>query len=119
MVRPRPNPGVVAWAEGLERLTISVVTLEEITFGLSWKPNAKVQEWFARFLADACEVLPITTAVAERGGVMRGQLRAAGITRSQADILIAATAHVHGLTLVTRNIRDFEGCRIKVLNPFE
>ncbi len=56
--------------------------------------------------------------MAERSGVMRGELRARGITRSQADTLIAATAQVLGLTLVTRNVRDFEGCRIDLLNPF-
>jgi toxin FitB len=33
-------------------------------------------------------------------------------------MLIAATAHVHGLTLVTRNVRDFDGCRIDLSNPF-
>ena len=119
LVRPRPNPGVVAWARGLERLTISVITLEEITFGLSWKPNARVHEWFAQFLAEACDVLPITKEIAERGGVLRGNLRAVGVTTSQADMLIAATAQVHELTLVTRNVRDFAECRIAVLNPFE
>lgn len=49
---------------------------------------------------------------------MRGRFRSQGITRSQADILIGATAAVHQLTLVTRNIRDFEGCGILLLNPF-
>ncbi|XGB40582.1 MAG: hypothetical protein LVT47_02890 [Cyanobacteria bacterium LVE1205-1] len=49
---------------------------------------------------------------------MRGGFRIQGITRSQADILIAATARVHNLTLVTRNIRDFEDCGISLLNPF-
>ncbi|MEQ9484212.1 MAG: hypothetical protein RIG27_18290 [Coleofasciculus sp. F4-SAH-05] len=49
---------------------------------------------------------------------MRGQLRTQGKPRSQADMLIAATAQVHQLTLVTRNIRDFEDCGILTLNPF-
>lgn len=118
LVRPRPNSGVLAWAAGMERISVSVVTLEEIMFGLAWKPNPKVREWFGGFFAEACEVVPITQPMAERAGVMRGELRAKGITRSQADILIAATAQVLGLTLVTRNVRDFEGCRIDLLNPF-
>jgi predicted nucleic acid-binding protein len=49
---------------------------------------------------------------------MRGKLRNQGKTRSQADMLIAATAQIHQLTLVTRNIRDFEDCDILLLNPF-
>lgn len=118
LVRPRPNSGVLAWAAGVDRISVSVVTLEEILFGLAWKPNAKVHEWFGRFFAEACEVIPITQPMAERAGAMRGEMRARGITRSQADTLIAATAQVLGLTLVTRNVRDFKGCRIDLLNPF-
>jgi toxin FitB len=118
LVRPRPDPGVLAWAAGVERISVSVVTLEEILFGLAWKPNPKVQEWFGRFFAEACEIVPITQPIAERAGVMRGELRGRGITRSQADTLIAATAQVLGLTLVTRNVRDFEGYQIDLLNPF-
>jgi predicted nucleic acid-binding protein len=119
LVRPRPNPGVLSWAAAIGRISISVVTLEEIMFGLAWKPNRKVQKWFDEFFAEACEIVPVTQPIAERAGVMRGELRASGITRSQADTLIAATAQVLDLTLVTRNVRDFEGCRIDLLNPFQ
>ena len=118
LARPRPNAGVVAWADGIERISVSTITFEEIMFGLTWKPNPRIRQWFARFFAEACDILPITAAIAERAGLMRGQLRAEGHTRSQADMLIAATAEAHGLTLVTRNVRDFERCGIVLLNPF-
>jgi len=49
---------------------------------------------------------------------MRGELQAREQTRSQSDMLIAATAQLHALTLVTRNSDDFEGCGIPQLNPF-
>jgi len=117
-VRPKPNRGVVAWAADMERISVSVVSIEEIEFGLSWKPNKKLAEWFVSFFAEACNTLPVTDAIARRAGVMRGQFLAKGITRSPADMLIAATAQVHGLTLVTRNVRDFDGCEIDLLNPF-
>ena len=45
-------------------------------------------------------------------------LKGRGQTSTQADMLIAATAQIHGLTVVTRNVRDFDGCGIAVLNPF-
>jgi predicted nucleic acid-binding protein len=118
LIRPRPNPGVLAWAAGVNRITISVVSLEEIAFGLSWKPIKKISDWAENFIAEACDVLPITVSIAQRSAELRGQLRAKGITRSSADMLIAATAQIHGLTLVTRNVRDFDGFRIDVLNPF-
>jgi toxin FitB len=117
-VRPKPNRGVTAWAAGVERISVSVISVEEVSFGLSWKPNRKLEEWFRNFLAEACDTLPITEQIAQRAGRMRGEFLAKGITRTPADMLIAATAQVHGFTLVTRNVRDFDGCRIDVLNPF-
>jgi predicted nucleic acid-binding protein len=56
--------------------------------------------------------------IAQCAGLMCGNFRTKGVSRSQADILIAATAEVHDLILVTLNTRDFEGCNIQILNPF-
>ena len=50
---------------------------------------------------------------------MRGGLKARGIARTQADMLIAATARVNRLKLATRNERDFAGCEVPVVNPFK
>jgi predicted nucleic acid-binding protein len=118
LARPRPNPGVLAWSAELQRISISAITIDEIAYGLSWRPNAKTAGWLARFFAESCDVLPVTASIAQRAGTIRGQLRARGSTRAQADMLIAATAQIHGLTLVTRNVRDFDGCQIELLNPF-
>ncbi|MFM6322967.1 MAG: PIN domain-containing protein [Microcystis sp.] len=65
-----------------------------------------------------CQIIPITSEIALYAGEIRGKLRTQGKTRSQADMLIAATAKIDKLTLVTRNIRDFEGCEILLFNPF-
>lgn len=118
LARSRPDPQVVAWAAGVSTIALSVVSLEEIAFGLAWKPNPRVQAWLERFFQAACEVLPVTETIARRCGQLRGQLWARGKPRTQADLLIAVTAQVHGLTLVTRNSRDFEDCGIGLLNPF-
>jgi toxin FitB len=118
LARPRPDSGVLDWAAALERIVISAVTVEEITFGLTWKPNPKTQKWLEQFIAESCDVIPVTEMIAGRAGEMRGRFRARGITRSLPDTLIAATADVQRLTLVTRNVRDFEGCGIELLNPF-
>lgn len=118
LVRARPNPHVVAWAGSLDGMTISVVTLEEIFFGLAAKPSPRVLAWFEAFVARRCRVLDVTAAVSRQAGQMRVALARRGRGRTQADMLIAATAAQHGATLATRNVRDFEGCGIAVLNPF-
>jgi toxin FitB len=119
LARPRPNPGVLNWASQVVELSLSVITLEEIQYGLAWKPNQRIREWFDRFLEQQCQVLPITDELARRAGELRGRLRVQGKTRTQADMLIAATASSHALTLVTRNAADFKDCGVTVLNPFD
>ena len=60
----------------------------------------------------------MTDQVARRAGQLRGELASRGSPHTQADMLIAATAQVHQLMLVTRNVRDFEGTAIGLLDPF-
>lgn len=118
LARPRPNAGVIVWASQVAELNLSVVTLEEVYYGLSWKPNDRIRAWFEKFLDEQCRILPITDEISRRAGELRGRFRGKGATRSQADMLIAATASAHGLTLVTRDEDDFKGCGVTVLNPF-
>jgi predicted nucleic acid-binding protein len=118
LARPRPDPRVIAWAGGLPTVMLSVVTVEEVFFGLSAKPSPRIQRWFEDFLDSDCRVLEVTTPIARHAGVLRGQLTKRGRPRAQADMLIAATAALHGLTLATRNERDFEDCGVTVVNPF-
>lgn len=116
--RNRPDPGVLAWAGDRTELAISVVTVEEVYFGLSSRPNPRVMGWFNSFLTEHCRVLPVTGEVARVAGELRGAFKARGVARTQADMLIAATARVNHMKLVTRNERDFAGCGIAVVNPF-
>lgn len=119
LARPVPDMGVQQWAENLPLpIQLSAVTWEEIHYGLSFRPSTRVERWFGAFVRECCEILPITAVIARRAGELRGRLRAAGQVRTQADMLIAATAQAHQLSLATRNVRDFEGCGIAVVNPF-
>lgn len=63
--------------------------------------------------------MPLTPAVAERWGVLEGQRQLVGRPLSVPDAQIAATALEHGLTLVTRNVKDFAGLDVTVLNPWQ
>ena len=134
LMRPSPANGVVQWKDRLEEsalaLVISAITVDEIIFGLQWRPHAAKMAWFNRFMQYGNgrgrrtvarlrrELVRVPARIARRAGEMRAQLALAGQVREQADMLIAATAQIHALTLVTRNVRDFDGCGIAVLNPF-
>jgi toxin FitB len=119
LARPQPAPAVELWAARVALpIQLSGVTVEEIHFGLSWRPNARVQRWLTDFLDEHCEVLSVDAAIARRAGELRGRLRADERPRTQTDMLIAATAQVHQLALATRNVRDFEGCGIPLVDPF-
>lgn len=97
---------------------MSAVSVEESIFGLVRRGNAALLAAYEGFLQERCTILPIDEDVARRAGRLRGDFSLRGIVRSQADMVIAATAQAHGLTLVTRNVRDFDACGIGLLDPF-
>lgn len=119
LARPEPHPGVLLWAQREEALAISVVTVEELTYGLSWRPRPRISAWLERFLVDHCSVLDVTDPIARLAGELRGRLRAQGEARTLADMWIAATARIHKLQLATRNAKDFRGCGIELVDPFD
>ena len=118
-VKSTPNGQVMRWLESVQLMAISAITLEEAHFGLAWQPNTRKLALFNALVERLHAVYPITPAIAQRGGVLRGQFQAQGIVRSAPDMLIAATAIEHQLVLATRNVRDFMGCGVQVVNPFD
>lgn len=120
--RPRPNANVVAWFAAQETIHISVVTLEELTFGsarASPAARSRLVRWLDAFLDARPTVLDVTAAIARASGELRAAREARGRRIAQADMLIAATALAHGLTLATRNGRDFDGCGVALVDPFK
>jgi predicted nucleic acid-binding protein len=118
------DPNVVKWqkgASGLERF-ISVISLMELRRGIlmARRKNAALADilelWYEAQVKPAFEghVIPIDLAVSERCGILLS-----GRTRGLADALIAATAYVRHLTLVTRNVADFADCGVNLVNPWE
>ena len=118
-VKTTPDGQVMRWLQSVQLMAISAVTLEEAHFGLAWQPNTRKLALFNALVERLHAVYPITPAIAQRGGVLRGQFQAQGIVRSAPDMLIAATAIEHQLVLATRNVRDFIGCGVQVVNPFD
>jgi toxin FitB len=123
--RPSGNPALkreLALANP-DDLFISVITLGEITAGIAQLPAGRkrrdLEAWLAvteHHFAD--RILPITRDIAQRWGELSAKLAAKGRTLHVADGLIAATASIHGLQLMTRNTKDFEQTGIPVRNPW-
>lgn len=121
--RRRPHPGVGAFLEQEKDLCVSVILFEELTFGLDRAPLDQrarltlfVEGVRAQFGARA---LPVDLNVAGTAGRLRAYANNHGRVLHMGDALIAATAMVNGATVVTRNVRDFAGLSVDVLNPFE
>ena len=120
--RRNRNPLVAAWLESQRTadLHLSVVTIGEVERGIARQRDRDPA--FARELADWLDkvltwygdrVLAVDTGTARRWGQLCQQLG-----HTNADLLIAATALEHGLTVVTRNTRHFEPTGAQVINPF-
>jgi predicted nucleic acid-binding protein len=72
-----------------------------------------VRSWYAG------RILPVTESIAERWGHLAARAKQRGVTVKVLDAVIAATALEHGLTLVTRNVRDFAGLGVDLRNPWD
>ena len=118
LVKQTPDAAVMQWLQSVELMSISAVTIEEAHFGLAWQPNARKLSLFNAIVRNLYAVYPITETIAQRVGMLRGQFQTQGIVRSAPDMLIAATAQEHLLVIATRNLRDFAGCGVQVVNPF-
>lgn len=119
--KPRPHGAVLAWLQGVDdaQLHLSVVTIGEIQAGVELtrqQDAAKAQEieaWLEQ-VASTFNMLPMDVpAFRAWARLMHRQ----SDTVSE-DAMIAATAQVHGLTVVTRNVADFNAFGVPLLNPF-
>ncbi len=113
-----PDDRVYEWFSRQDSFVFSVITVEEVYFGLSRKNLVQKLAWFQQFVSDKVEILGVTEEISRWSGEKRGEFASSGIAITIADSLIAATAHRHGLILATRNIKDFQHFGIALLNPF-
>jgi predicted nucleic acid-binding protein len=125
--RPKPDPKVVAFVANcpLAELYVSSVTLAEIRFGIELveEPNrrAELNDWLAQKVRPMFDqrVLQVSEGIMLKWRLLVEEGLKTGRTFSQPDLIIAATAFEHGLTLVTRNVKDVGGLGVEVFNPWE
>jgi len=127
LTRETPDARVAAFLKsaGKESVFLSVMTIGEICKGIDLLPvsqkrsglqiwlDVEVRSWFAG------RILPVTESIAERWGHLAATAKQRGIAVAVVDGVIAATALEHGLTLVTRNVRDFASLGVVLLNPWD
>lgn len=123
-LRPSPDEGVAAWLHRhAEEAAVAAVSFGEIQYGLACLPQGakrnRIQAW-ATQLAQQFEghILRTDEATWRAFGELKASLRAIGRMQDALDIVIAATALTHGLTLITRNTRHFEDTGIPLVNPW-
>lgn len=125
--RPKPEPRVVDFVDRcpLDQLYVSAVTLAEIRFGIELvdEPNrrAELNDWLTHKVRPMFDrrVLQVTEDIMPKWRLLVEEGRKKGHTFSQPDLIIAATAIHHGLTMVTRDRSDYDKAHVPVVNPWD
>jgi toxin FitB len=124
-VKPRPDPGLVRWMEEVDedRIFLSVISLAELRYGIermaAGKRQTRLEEWLTQELPLRFEgrILPVEEAIADLWGKIVRRNEALGRPMGAMDGFLAASAEIHRLTLVTRNVSHFPLMK-QVINPW-
>jgi len=126
LMKESPEPAVMAWTDAIPGATmfLSAVTQAEILYGVALVPEGKRRQGLALAARTAFEtyfrgrILPFDSEAAEAFAELAAGRRRAGRPISQADAQIAAIARSRGAVLATRNVPDFEGCGVEIVDPW-
>ena len=125
--KPRPEPKVVAWFDAVDEdeVFLSVISFAELRRGVELLPAGQRREDLATWIAgDLSErfhgrVLDVDRHAAETWGRVMARGQRSGRSLTAMDGFFAATAESRDLTLVTRNVKDFEGLGVAILDPWQ
>ena len=123
VTRPEPDGRVLDWLRRCEEeIVVDPVILGDLRFGILLLPHGlrrqQLDRWFDGVVSRVT-CLPWEVSTGLRWARLLADLRAAGQTMPVKDSLVAATALAHGLTVVTRQVRDFAKAGVPVLDPFQ
>ena len=123
LMRDTPDSQVISFLSGLEDVWLSSVLIHEVEYGLRLLPMGERRSRLSAMqsgilAAYANRILPLDRLAAEWAAEFRAAARRAGRTKDMGDILIAGIARAHDLAVATRNISDFDGLDVEVVNPW-
>jgi tRNA(fMet)-specific endonuclease VapC len=127
LISKKPSSSVVEFVDSLdaEDMYLSVITVGEITKGIEKLPKSKRKQELHTWLREdllvrfSGKIIPIDNDVITEWGLLSARLELSGQSIPAIDSLIAATALTYAFALVTRNVNDFEGSGVEIVNPWE
>ena len=123
LTKASPDSRVVTFLSEQDDLWLSSVVLHELEFGLLSLPEGRRRDDLQQVLSDFTaefddRILPLERVEAEWAARLRAKAHLSGRVLHLGDALIAGTARAHGLSVATRNVKDFDGLDVNVANPW-
>ena len=123
LTKPQPDKGVIDFVATLPFAWLSVITLHELDYGVALLPEGKRKQQIQNVTVELVHqfsdyIVSVGQAEAQQAAAFRVLCKQQGNVLHLTDSLIAGTAEVHHLTVVTRNVKDFDGLNLNVFDPF-
>ena len=124
LTKDNPNPKVIDYLNAHDDLWLSVIVVEELELGIQLLPEGRCRDrlrtWLSQLLADFEErISPVGRQEAQWAAAFQAGVHKSGGKLKLGDALIAGTAMANDMAVVTRNVKDFEGLDVDVVNPWE
>ena len=122
--KQRPQPVVIEFMNMHSNLWLPVVVIHELAYGIMILDEGRrrniMTAWLSQIVSGfSGRILPVDRQAAEFAASMRAQVHSGGGRLKIADALIAGTAMANDMAVATRNVRDFDGLGVDVVNPWE
>ncbi len=124
LTRDSPNPAIIDYLDAHDDLWLSAIVVEELELGVQLLPAGRCRDrlaqWLSLLLGDFDgRISPVGRREAEWAAVFQARVHRSGGVLELGDALIAGTAIANDMTIVTRNVRNFDSLNIHIINPWE
>ncbi len=124
LTKDNPNPAVIDLLSTQDDLWLSAIVVEELELGVRLLPQGGrrdgLRQWLSLIIADfEGRISPVGIREAEWAAAFQARVRRSGGELELGDALIAGTAMANDMAIITRNVRDFDGLDVDIVNPWE